>query len=174
MRAKDLKTDGTVYYYTTSEHWLKWSHTAEQVRILDATPGRWHWEAREDRWIRRDGGQNILVEVLAKGGNAARRMTIRSQCIRGEWDACVKQVTEVRLAKQAAERERTELMASIEGPCADAVLALRELGITAVDMDSNRHSAYAEVSIGYRSAPALLAAAQHLLAIGWKWTPDAE
>ena len=174
MRAKDLKTDGTVYYYTTSDAWLKWTHQADRVIILDATPGTWRWEAREDKWIRRPGGQDVLVEIPAQGGNGARRKAIRTQAIRGTWDDCTAQLTKVRQAKQTAERERTKLMASIEGPCADAVLALRELGITAVDMDSNRHSAYAEVSVGFRSAPALLAAAQHLLAIGWKWEPPTE
>lgn len=168
MRAKDLKVDGTTYYYTTNDTWLRWAHHPERVRVLDATPGRWSYDRRTEEWTRRPGGQDVLVEVLAKGGNAARRVAVRTQTIRGEWDVCAEQVAEAGRQRQADERERTAAMAAIEGPCADAVAALRELGITAVDMDSDRRHLYARVSIGFRSAPALLAAARHLLATGWK------
>lgn len=167
MRAKDLKTDGTVYYYTTSETWLKWSHTAEQVHILDATPGRWRWEAREDRWVRRDGGQNILVEVLAKGGNAARRMAVRSQCIRGEWDACVKQRTELHAEKNRTEQERRAQLRAIADPCLEAAADLVRLGISA-DADEDIRHMHAHIVIPHRAVPALRSAIAHLVATGWK------
>jgi hypothetical protein len=167
MRSKDLKTDGvTTYYYTTQETWLKWSHHPEQVRILDATPGHWRWEAREDKWVRRDGGQQILVEVLAKGGNAARRMAVRSQCIRGEWDACVKQRADLHAEKSQTDQQRRDRLRAIADPCLEAAADLVGLGIAA-DVDEDARNLYAQIVISHRALPALRAAIAHLIATGW-------
>jgi hypothetical protein len=171
MRAKDLKTDGTAYYYTTQNTWLRWSHQADKVVVLDATPGHWRWEAREDRWVRRPGGQQVLIEVCAKGGNAARRVAVTTINLRGEWDACVKQRAELHAEKSRADQERRERLRAIVDPCLDAAADLAGLGITA-DVDEDARHLYARITISHRALPALQSAIVHLIATGWTAPKD--
>lgn len=166
MRSKDLKTDGTAYYYATSETWMRWAHNSDKVVILDATPGRWRYDSRTGEWTRRNGGQEILVEIVAQGGNAARRLAVRSQSIRGEWDACVAQRAESHAAKQQAEQVHRAKMRAIADPCLEIAEELTRLGISA-DVEENERHLYARILIPHRAAPALQSAVAHLIATGW-------
>lgn len=166
MRAKDLKTDGTVYYYTTQNTWLRWSHQADRAVVLDATPGRWSFDRATGEWVYRKGGQQVLIEICAKGGNAARRMAVTTVNLRGEWDACVRQREELHREKQGAEKSRRDQLQAIVGPCLDAAADLAGLGITA-DVDEDARHLYARITISYRAVPALRAAIAHLIATGW-------
>lgn len=165
MRAKDLKTDGTVYYYTTQDTWLRWTHSPERVTVLDSRVGHWNYDRCTEEWVWRKGGQTVLVEVAAKGGNAARRMAVRTVTLRGVWDDCAQQVEQARRERQqdyAASRASAD---AIELECLRAATALNTLGIDAqVPSPSATHG---EIRVPHKHAALLAAAAQHLIDTGW-------
>lgn len=172
MRAKDLKTDGTEYYYTTTDTWLKWTHQADRAVVLDATPGRWSYDRREEKWTRRPGGQDVLIEIKpSTAGNAARRLAVRTASLRGEWEACVRQREELKRQEQAHRQDRRAQLRKIADPCLEAAAALARLGIRA-GADEDERSMFAQVTVNYRSAARLLAAVEHLESIGWKPPAD--
>jgi hypothetical protein len=184
MRSRDLVIDGTTeYYYTTSDTYLKWAHNAERAVIVDATAGRWRLikdrATLVDTWTRVPGGQEVLADIYPARGRTdpegnpykPRRMAVRTQALRGEWEAARQQVVEARKARQVRQREQAEKVAAAEQPCVDLVTALTKLGVGAVVQASSSH-AWAQVNVHGGSAPLLTAAVQHLLDTGWT-PPDA-
>jgi hypothetical protein len=170
VKSKDMKTDGTVYYYTTTDTWMKWSHQADKAVIIDNRAGRWGYtrdrETGISTWTHRPGGQDVLIEIPARGGNAARRLAVRSASIRGTWDECVELLARVKQARQQAASERKQQLEAVAGPCHALARALDRIGVAASTDESERYL-HANVVIHYQQAPKLLAAVQHLIDSGW-------
>lgn len=176
MRAKDLKTDGTEYFYHTGETWQKGWGQGERAVVIDATPGSYYRDRATGDWTRSTvRGSSVLVDIYPPDGrnrpdgtpHAPRRAQVRTQTLRGTWDECVELRRQRSQAKEEEAEALREQMAAIEAPCGQLVDALGKLSIAAT-ANSNYHYKHASVVINHQQAPALLAAARHLLASGWR------